>query len=155
MPPTVLDCIIELLDHNSVDYELMHHEAVYTSEAAAQVRGTDLASGAKAIICKADLDFLMFVMPADLRLDSKRVRREFRIRKLRFASPDEVLDLTNLKPGSIPPFGSLFSLGTFCDEKLSLQTAINFNAGDHCVSISLGFADYLKVENPRMGVFAG
>ena len=28
---------------------------------------------------------------------------------------------------------------------------INFNAGDHAVSVSIGYADYLQVENPEVG----
>src|SRR5439155_15551596 len=115
----------------SLPYEVLRHAAVFTSEEAAAVRGTSLASGAKALICKADEQFLMIVLPADRKLASKLVRKASGAKSLRFASREEVEHLTNLSPGSIPPFGSLFNLPTWCDERLSEQARINFNAGDH------------------------
>ena len=127
---------------------------MYTSEEAAAVRGAALASGAKALICKADDRFVMIVVPADLLLDSRGVRRQFGCRKLRFADRDEVLELTGLAPGSIPPFGSLFGLATYCDQRLSENETINFNAGDHRISVSMLYADYLRVEGPDLGVWA-
>jgi Ala-tRNA(Pro) deacylase len=113
-----------------------------------------LASGAKALICKADNRFLLFVMPASRRLASKQIRQEQKIRSLRFASREEVEQLTTLSPGAIPPFGSLFGLPTWCDEGLSEQPQINFNAGDHSTSISMAYADYAAVEKPLLGRWA-
>ena len=96
----------------------------------------------------------MFVIPADRKLSSRQVRRLCGWRKLRFANREEVLTLTGLTPGSIPPFGSLFALPTFCDEKLSENTTINFNAGDHTISVNMRYADYFDVEQPEVGSFA-
>jgi Ala-tRNA(Pro) deacylase len=146
--------IAQWLDGNHVAYQVLRHEAVYTSAEAAAVRGTPLASGAKALICKADDQFLMFVLPADRKLGSKAVRRARGWKSFRFASADEVLALTGLTAGSIPPFGSLFGLATHCDRRLGDHTSINFNAGDHSTSICMLFDDYLAVERPEMGEFA-
>ena len=132
---------------------MLRHEAVYTSEEAAAVRGTPLSSGAKALICKGGDRFVMFVMPADRKLASKAVRRLQGWRKMRFANREEVLEMTGLEPGSIPPFGSLFELPTLCDARLADNETINFNAGDHCVSVSMRYEDYLAVEKPELGKF--
>ena len=86
-----------------------------------------LSSGAKALICKVDAQFVMFVIPADRKLDSKRVRQALGIRALRFATPDELRELTGLSPGAVPPFGSLFGLPTHCDSRLAENERINFN----------------------------
>ena len=150
MQPTVFDRLSTWLTQQNISFDVLRHEAVFTSEDAARVRGTSLASGAKALICKADENFVMFVLPADRRLDSKRVRREHGIKSLRFASREEVFTLTGLAPGSIPPFGSLFQLATWCDEQLREQPRINFNAGDHGISISLNITDYLQAAQPRL-----
>ena len=154
MPDSVFDRLVRLLARHGVEHDVLRHEPVYTSEQAALVRGTALASGAKALICKASGRFLMFVLPADRRLASREVRRQLHLRSLRFASQDEVRELTQLTPGAIPPFGSLFELPTFCDERLAEQAQINFNAGDHAVSISMAYTDYVAVEQPRLGSFA-
>src|SRR4030095_2396052 len=100
------------LQEKSIPFEVLRHAPVFTSEEAAAVRGTPLASGAKALICRADDRFLMIVLPADRKLASKAVRQAAGIKSLRFASREEVEQLTALKPGSIPPFGSLFHLPT-------------------------------------------
>ena len=154
MAASVFERIEELLSARGVAYKVMRHEPVYTSQEAARVRGTPLASGAKALICKGESDFLLIVLPADRKLASGEVRRAKGWRKMRFASEEEVLKLTGLRPGSIPPFGSLFGLATLCDRRLAENATINFNAGDHSISISMAYADYVRVEGPEIGQFA-
>ncbi len=144
----------QLLTSRDIEFGVSRHKPVYTSEEAAAVRGVPLSSGAKALICKGDDRFVMFVIPADCKLASKLVRRLFGWRKLRFANREEVLTLTGLTPGSIPPFGSVFGLPTYCDEKLSQNTTINFNAGDHTISVNMRYVDYLDAEQPEVGTFA-
>ena len=155
MPQPVFERIETLLEAHGVAFDVLRHRPVYTSEEAAQVRGTPLSSGAKALVCKADARFVMFVIPADRRLASKEVRRARGWRKLRFASAEEVERLTGLAPGSIPPFGSLFDLPTLCDKRLAENETINFNAGDHSVSVSMRYEDYIRAEDPELGTFAG
>jgi len=154
MAESVFERVEHLLRERGVPFDVLRHEPVYTSEEAARVRGTPLASGAKALVCKGGEAFVLFVLPADRKLASKAIRRSRGWRKLRFAAPDEVLELTGLTPGSIPPFGSLFGLPTLCDGRLGENETINFNAGDHCVSVSLRYADYVAVEQPELGDFA-
>ena len=154
MPETVFDKIGQLLDGHDIPFDVLKHEPVLTSEQAAEVRGTSLESGAKALICKANNDYVMVVMPANLRLASKSIRKLMKWKKLRFASADEVMEKTGLLTGSIPPFGSLFGLATFCDARLVEQPKINFNAGDRSISVSMKSSDYLTAENPELGPFA-
>ena len=154
MSTTVFDRLSEVLNRHGVDYGVLRHRPVYTSEEAVQVRGTALASGAKALVCKADGRFIMIVLPADRRLASRQVRRAESLRSLRFASREEVRQLTGLAPGSIPPFGSLFELPTWCDRRLAEQATINFNAGDHSISISMNYSEFARVEQPVFGDFS-
>ena len=154
MPSPVFDRLQQFLDGKAVKYDVLRHAPVFTSEEAAAVRGTPLASGAKALICKADERFVMIVLPADRKLASKEVRKAAGIKSLRFASREEVEQITGLAPGSIPPFGSLFNLPTWCDERLADQPRINFNAGDHAISISMSYSDYAAAEQPTLGRYA-
>ena len=155
MCDSVFERVEALLKQHGVAFEVLRHEPVYTSEEAARARGTPLASGAKALVCKGGDEFVMFVLPADRKLASKAVRRARGWRSLRFANREEVAELTGLAPGSIPPFGSLFGLPTLCDERLGENERINFNAGAHTISVSLRFADYVQAEKPELGRFAG
>ncbi len=138
------------LGERGIAFAEIHHAPVYTSAEAAAVRGTSLHSGAKALVVKAGDAFHMIVMPADLSLDSKALRNELGSKQIRFANADEVLLMTGLKPGSIPPFGSLFNLPTICDDRLADNESINFNAGSHTDSIQMTYAAYMQFESPRI-----
>ena len=152
MSATVFDRLSARLTEARVGFAVSRHAPVFTSEEAAAVRGVGLASGAKALVVKAGEEFVLLVVPADRKLDSKKARAALGVKSLRFASREEVEALTGLQPGSIPPFGSLFGLPTRCDPALGLNERINFNAGDHAVSIGMTFADYLAAESPGMAV---
>jgi Ala-tRNA(Pro) deacylase len=145
---TVFDRLQERLRESGAAFTVLRHEPVFTSEQAAAVRGTSLASGAKALIVKAGDRFVLLVVPADRKLDSRKARTSLGVKALRFATPEEVLELTGLRPGSIPPFGSLFALQTYCDPALAANESINFNAGDHAISVQMAHAGYLSVEQP-------
>ena len=154
MSESAFNRVEQLLTSRNIAFDVSHHKPVFTSEEAAAVRGVPLSSGAKALICKGDDQFVMFVVPADRRLASKQIRKSYGWRKFRFANREEVFTLTGLTPGSIPPFGSLFELPTYCDERLSENRTINFNAGDHTISVSMRYLDYLDTEKPELGTFA-
>src|SRR5438046_10173441 len=101
MSQSVFERVTDLLGRKAIAFEVLRHAPVFTSEEAAAVRGTPLASGAKALICKADEQFLMVVLPADRKLASNSVRKAAAAMSLRFASREEVEQLTGLKLGSI------------------------------------------------------
>lgn len=147
---SVFDRLSAALAGAGIEYNHLHHEPVYTSAEAAAVRGVSLHSGAKALILKGEEDFLMAVIPADRALGSNALRKLLGIKRLRFATKEEVLELTRLTPGSIPPFGSLFELSTMCDEGLAENDRINFNAGSHTESIQMHYKDYIAYESPRL-----
>jgi Ala-tRNA(Pro) deacylase len=146
----VFERLRQKLEEAGVPFTVTRHAPVYTSEEAAAVRGTPLASGAKALVVKAGEAFVLLVLPADRKLDSKKARQGLGVKGLRFASREEVEHLTGLQPGSIPPFGSLFGLPTHCDPELAANESINFNAGDHSVSVHMRYADFLASEKPGL-----
>src|SRR5262249_27959423 len=138
------------LTEAGIAFGVLRHAAVYTSEEAAAVRGVPLSSGAKALIVKAGDDFVMLVVPADRKLDSKKARAALGVKGTRFASREEGEQRGGLRPAPTPPFGSLFGLKTYCDPALGDNETINFNAGDHCISVSMKCADYLTAERPTL-----
>jgi len=140
----------ESLTTAGVPFVHTEHKAVYTSAEAAEVRGVELHSGAKALIVKGADQFVMLVMPADMSLDSAAARRHLGCKRMRFATKEEVFELTGLTPGSIPPFGSIFDLRTICDERLSDNERINFNAASHTDSFQMSYDSYISYESPEI-----
>lgn len=105
MQDDILNRIRARLIEAAVSFREVEHESTRTSEESARVRGEPLGVGAKALLLRVDDTFNLFVVPADKRVDSAALRRHFRAKSLRFATPDELAALTGLEPGSLPPFG--------------------------------------------------
>jgi len=154
MTATVFERVQEKLRGAGVPFTVLRHAPVFTSEEAAAVRGVPLSSGAKALVVKAGEAFVLLVLPADRKLDGRKARAALAVKSLRFATREEVAALTGLQPGAIPPFGSLFGLPTYCDPALAEEPSINFNAGDHAVSVQMTCADYFAAEKPTPAALA-
>jgi prolyl-tRNA editing enzyme YbaK/EbsC (Cys-tRNA(Pro) deacylase) len=151
----VLDAIRRLLDESGVPFREVHHSPTFTSEESAKARGEDLRTGGKALLLKTDDVFRLFVVPADRKLDSTAVKRHLAAKKTRFATADELKDLTGLVPGSVPPFGSpILPFELFVDEAIQANERIAFNGGSLTDSIILATADYLAVAKPVVFAFS-
>jgi len=142
------------LDEKSVSYEFKEHEEVRTSEEAAKARGEDIRIGAKAMILKCDEKFVILVLSAAKKIDSKAVKRLLSCESLRFATPDEVTQLTGCLPGGVPPFGNIFELELVVDKSVTENDFMAFNAGERTKSLKLRTEDYLRLLKPRIEEFS-
>jgi len=149
--------ILELLKADNCWFETFEHQPVRTSEEAAKVRtGYSLEQGAKAIIVRAkrskqDKFFLMLVLPGDKRFDVSKVKVLLDAKDIRFATEQEVMELTNgVEPGGVPPFGNLFDLRVIVDPSLLIFDKIIFNAGDQRFSIAMLAEDFKKLVKPEV-----
>ena len=120
------------------------------------MRGEPLEVGAKALVMKTGQGFGVFVLPADRKVDSGAIKRHLGIKALRFATPEELLALTGLIPGSVPPFGQpILPMPLYADEQVGVAAArIAFNAGSLTRSFVVGTADWRRVAQPRQLSFA-
>jgi Ala-tRNA(Pro) deacylase len=148
--------ILDLLDQNNYWYETFEHEPVTTSVEAAAIRpGYSLHEGAKAIIIRAKQfgtkKLLMLVIPADQKFDNRKVKDLLQATDIRFATEDEVSDITGgVKPGGVPPFGNLFGIDVITDPTLYDNENIVFNAGDRAFSVAMKSLDYRKLVQPQV-----
>ena len=153
---TLLERILTLLDENDVPFQRMSHPPTYTSEDSAKARGEPLENGAKALVLKVDDDFRLFVMSAVERINSGLIRRYFSARKSRFATSDELMTLTGLVPGSVPPFGRpILDLPLYVDPSILVREKIAFNAAALTESIIMKPEDYCRVAKPDVFAFTG
>lgn len=144
-----------LLEDNHCRYEVFEHAPVRTSKEAAALRPDyTLEQGAKALIVRVkpapeDRKFVMLIMRASDRFDDEKVKRLLTIKDIRFATEDEIKEITDgVLPGGVPPSGNLFNLPVYADEKLFTNEKIIFNAGDRSVSIAMKSEDYKKLVKP-------
>ena len=148
---SVLNAIREHLTTLGCPFREVHHAPTRTSEESALARGEPLRIGGKALLIKGDDEqFRLFVLPADEKLDSQAVRQRCGWKKTRFASPEELLHLTGLVPGSVPPFGRpILPFDLSVDQGIADNDRIAFNAGSLTDSIILSTADYLRAAGPQ------
>jgi Ala-tRNA(Pro) deacylase len=147
--------IKKLLASRDVQYREVHHEPTRTSAESAKARGEDLAIGGKAILMKVGEVFRLFVLSAAKKIDSQKIKEHFGEKKLRFATPEELKDLTGLVPGAVPPFGKpVTPFDLYVDVSITANEKIAFNAGSLMDSIIMGCKDYMRVASPEVFVFA-
>lgn len=153
----VADEIRTTLVDSNIDFKEYHHKPVRTSEEADAVRPEySLSQGAKALIVRVKFtekrrQYIMFVIPGDKRMNSKKVKKGLNCKSLTFATFAEVEKVTGgVQPGGVPPFGNLFSIKVYVDPSLSDNDEIIFNAGDRSYSIAMRYDDWEKLIKPSI-----
>ncbi len=145
--------IRDVLNKEKIEYEVLEHKPVYTSKEAAEVRGTQLRQGCKALICKTEEGHIQAVVPGDKELDIAKLQRLTLFKKIELANAKEVRQATGCNIGSVPPFGNLFGLKVYFDKSVVENDVVAFNAGSHTRSIKMKAKDLVKVVNPVVGEF--
>ena len=145
-PPTITSRLRAWLDAEGVAYRYVEHGPTRTSEESAAARGESLEIGAKALVLKADETFILVVMSAARKLRSNALRKHLGASRLRFATTEELDELTGLPPGAVPPFGRpILDLPLYIDRSVTRNDKAAFNAGSLTASIVMPTEDYLRL----------
>jgi Ala-tRNA(Pro) deacylase len=153
-PDAVHAQLVAVLRAEGADFRLTHHDAVTTSVEAAAVRGTDLRSGAKAMLVKARSGFVLLVLAADRKVDWKLLAPLVGGKGARFATDEELQAATGLVKGAVPPLGLLFGLRTIYDRSLLEVDSVNFNAGTKTDSVSMARDDLIRIGGGEVASFS-
>ncbi len=151
----LLDKIRTWLTAEAVPFREAHHEPTRTSEESARARGEELRVGGKAMLIKVEDTFRLFVLSASRKLDSAAIKRHFAAKRTRFATPEELMELTGLVPGSVPPFGEpILPFPLNVDPSVFENDRVAFNAGSLTDSIVIAMSDYRRLVNPTVFPFS-
>lgn len=144
----VFERLKQLLSGKSLPFTILEHEPVKTSEEASKVRGTPMGMAPKAMVLKKKTgEFVMAVVPADRKLDMKKLESVIG-GSVKLASPEEVERDLQVKVGAVPPFGGLFGMETYVDERLKDLEEVVFNAGRRDRSIRMKAKDFIIAADP-------
>jgi prolyl-tRNA editing enzyme YbaK/EbsC (Cys-tRNA(Pro) deacylase) len=95
------------------------------------------------------------VLSAARQLDSAAIKQYFGTKKSRFATGEELLRMTGLTPGAVPPFGRpVLPFDLFVDGSILENDRIAFNAGSLTTSIIMSVKDYMRVAQPTVFDFS-
>ena len=147
MPVTKLK---NFLDEHKTRYVTIQHSVAYTSQevaAAIHVHGSELA---KTTVVKLDGRFAMAVLAAPDQVDLDRLKEAAGAKTATLATEKEFMELfPGCDLGAMPPFGNLYGLPVYVDERLAEDASIAFNAGTHTEAIRMDFADYKRLVDPK------
>lgn len=149
----IVQKIQDVLTEASLPYEYMEHESGVSSEEMAKIRGDkySLSEGTKALIVKTEQGFLQVIIPGDKKFSNAKLRRLLGVKEIRFASSEELSDITEgILPGAVPPFGNLFNLTVYADEGVFRNKQIVFNCGERTASIAMASSDYQQLVQPHI-----
>ncbi|MBI2646942.1 aspartate--tRNA ligase [Candidatus Woesearchaeota archaeon] len=150
----VFDKIRDVLNKEKIEYEVLEHKPIFTSKEAAEIRGTELKQGTKALICKTEEGFIQAVVSGAKELDIGKLQKLTLYKKIELTNAKEVRKVTGCNIGSVPPFGNLFGIKVYFDKSIVENEIVAFNAGTHTKSIKLKAKDLIKVVNPIIGEFS-
>lgn len=140
-----------LLDRNGIDYEIIPHFTAFTAQeaaAAARIPGREVA---KTVMVKIDGSMAMVVLEAPDHVDLGRLREIAGAGNAELASESEFRDLfPDCEPGAMPPFGNLWDLPVFVDQRLREDERIAFAAGSHTELVRLAYGDFERLVNPAV-----
>ncbi|MFH1641631.1 MAG: YbaK/EbsC family protein [Nanoarchaeota archaeon] len=132
----------------------MEHEAVYTSEQAAKIRGTELKQGCKALICKTENGYIQACVSGAKGIDMDKLKKALAVKEAELADAKSVKKISDCSIGAVPPFGNLFSIPVYFDKSVTKNETVAFNAGEHTKSIKMKSADLVKVTGAKIFEFS-
>lgn len=132
-----------------VEHMVIAHDPGGTSAETAALRGTPLELGAKSLVFKTNRGFVLLVVRASDAVHGNTFRKHIGVRRLRFATHDELLELTGLTPGCVPPFGPpVFELPLYVDQAVLDQTELVFTAALHTESVRMATETWRQIAQP-------
>jgi Ala-tRNA(Pro) deacylase len=142
--------LINCLNESGVAYEIFQHPEAVTAQRVAEVEHIKARHQAKVVMVKSNGNHVMAVVPADRRIDLQKVEKITG----KPASLESEVDFKSIfsdcAVGAMPPFGNLYGLPTYVDERLAREDYIVFEAGTHTDAIKLKYTDYQKIVKPEV-----
>ena len=147
--------VSDYLDRNNARYSSMSHPTAYTAQeeaAAAHVPGQEWA---KTVVCFADDQPILAVLPAPFAVDLNRLQQTAHAHSIRLANERDFATLyQDCEVGAIPPFGPLYGQRVFVDKHLTTDPEVSFSAGSHHDAIRMSYREFERLAKPTVAEFA-
>ena len=148
--------VTEFLDRAGVPYEVVEHERTQTAAAEARAAGMPAADVAKAVVLRDEAGVRLAVIPADHRLDLRKVKRELGSKGLRLVTEHEMeREFSDFEVGAVPPFGPMFHALELVDERLLDHDRILCGGGDHEHGVVVDPHDVVRASQARVADICG
>ncbi|MFH1429923.1 MAG: YbaK/EbsC family protein [Candidatus Uhrbacteria bacterium] len=141
--------LIKHLEKHSVGFDIVPHKKVFTAYDLAQTLGEELNRVAKTVLVRADRKLAFVSIPADRRLDFVALQKALGAKKVTLATEAAVKKL-KIKPGTTPPFGTLYNVECVVDGTLTKCRRVICRAGSYTESVVCNVKDFIAMEKPTV-----
>jgi Ala-tRNA(Pro) deacylase len=143
--------ISDLLDNKHIKYVCIKHSPAYTAQELAQTAHIPGRNIAKTVIIKLNGNLAMVVLTANDKINLSKLSQSLGRDNIEIATEREFKDkFPDCEVGAMPPFGNLYHMDVFVDEKLTKDPEIAFNAGSHSELVRMTYADFANLVHPKV-----
>ena len=108
---------------------------------------------AKTVALRAGDRDILAVLPASFRINFEKLSAIVGA-SVRLMDEETFSELfPDCERGVIPPFGELYGVPVYLDEKLAEDPEIILSAGTHCDCVRMGNVDFVQLDKPRVCSF--
>jgi Ala-tRNA(Pro) deacylase len=146
--------VSEFLRSRGIPFMVLTHRTAFTAQEEAAVSHVPGRMWAKTVVCLADGEPVLAVLPAHYSVDVERLRQLVGARAVRLANEVELGPLyPGCELGAMPPLGPMFGQRVFVDESLTRDQEVVFNAGTHTDAVRMRYDDFVRAVQPAVGAF--
>ena len=146
--------IEEFLEQQRIPFTTFTHRPAFTAQEQAAVSHVPGWNWAKTVVCMADGQPILVVLPAPHMIDFEQLRQLTGAERLRLATEEEMAQLyPGCEVGTAPPLGPLYDQRVFVERRLVDDPELVFDAGSHTKAIRMRYNDFAEVARPVVGSF--
>lgn len=143
--------IYNYLNSKNIKYEIINHIPVYNMFDLEKVNLPNKEYDAKNLFIRDDkkINYYLITIKGNKKINLKEFRKVNNTRPLTFASDLDLLNILNLKPGSVTPLGLLndekIQVKFYLDDEFDLDSYIYVHPNDNTATISLKVLDLINI----------
>lgn len=143
------------LKEKKIPFQTMKHPPTFTAQELAAAEHVTGDKVAKVVVVRAGEEFAMLVLPASYNVRFDRLKKVLGKKDCRLATEEEMSGaFPDCELGAMPPFGREYDMAVYVDQHLAEDDEIVFESGHHDEAVKMKWADYQKVEKPKVADFA-
>jgi Ala-tRNA(Pro) deacylase len=136
-------------------YEIITHAPAVTAQEQAAALHASGHAFTKVLIVKERDGFVMAIVPAATELDLDRLKGLIGHGEVRLATVEEIRAVVpDCAAGAIPPFGALYGLRSFVDQRLLGVPRVTMPAGSFMTALRMSSAEFRRLAGAHVGDFS-
>lgn len=145
--------IQEFLKSKNVSFDVLPHRETYQAQEMAHAVHVSGHHVAKTVLVRTaePSEYVVVVLPASRKIDFEAAQKVFGVEQVELATEPEIAArCPDCDVGALPPFGSQYDMKTVVDASLAEDDEIVFESQSHSESIRMKYADFVRLENPKV-----